>query len=99
MDLIPKKKESMAFKKKQQIFNTCAGLSGIKVLEFPSLILQMSYFCHISINKGSGGKFARNKNNLIRNNFQHKNIHFVNYNRILTLVNFFFKYVASSEVP
>ena len=59
----------MAFKKKQQIFNTCAGLSGIKVLEFPSLILQMSYFCHISIDKDSD--FARNKYILIKNNFVH----------------------------
>ena len=61
----------MAFKKKQPILNTCVRLSGIKVLEFPSLILQMSYFCHISINKGSGGKFARNKYILIKNNSVH----------------------------
>ena len=56
----------MAFKKKQPILNTCVRLSGIKVLEFPSLILQMSYFCHISIDKDSD--FARNKYILIKNN-------------------------------
>ena len=61
----------MAFKKKQPILNTCVRLSGIKVLEFPSLIIQMSYFCHISINKDSGGKFARNKYILIKNNSVH----------------------------
>ena len=51
----------MAFKKKQPILNTCVRLSGIKVLEFPSLILQMSEFCHISFNDVMDDNFARNK--------------------------------------
>ena len=45
----------------------------------------------LSIIEDIGRNFAGNK----YNNSEHESIHFGNYNRILTLVNFFFKYVAS----